>query len=573
LLTTTGCAQELASQTSALTLTGTVSSTEEGAMEGVVVIAQAVDGVVLTAVTSNAQGRYHFNRDRLKPAQYSVTIRAAGYELNNAQMVTVDTEHTVSLDLPLTAVTDPVLLASQLTSLDWVTSFPGSDAQKDLLVRNMVNCGFCHTLERVARSAYSSEGFLSVIQRMHIYETDHSSADLIHVVRAPQPLEGMIWYGRQASDIADYLATINLSESTPKADGTKKPQWDYPLKALPRPSGEGTQALVTVFPIPRQPSVIHDLDVDSKGNVWYGNTGWDFIGKLDPHSGKFSEWATPNFIPTAPDGSRLVGVQDIQVDAADKIWVAIGGNKHAMFDPEHQQWKTFDLPVIWKNPFLSPIRAENDALWATAITTPPEGDKLHEHAFRLDTKTGELGEGINLFDDQPTPVDPNHVGQRNYCYMMDQDMDGNFLCTVPEASAIARTDAEGNVRMIPTPTPRAYPRRGYRDEKNQFWFTEFFADNIAVIDLNTDTIKEFPVTPKYISPYYARPDRTGKIWVSSTGSDRLLRLNPVTGDIVQYLMPVTYDARKVVVDNSADRITVWLPNKNLGQLIRVEVED
>jgi len=27
----------------------------------------------------------------------------------------------------------------------------------------------------------------------------------------------------------------------------------------------------------------------------------------------------------------------------------------------------------------------------------------------------------------------------------------------------------------------------------------------------------------------------------------------------------------VVVDNSAERITVWLPNKNQGQLIRVEV--
>ncbi|MGK0499697.1 MAG: hypothetical protein ACJAYG_001339 [Oceanicoccus sp.] len=27
----------------------------------------------------------------------------------------------------------------------------------------------------------------------------------------------------------------------------------------------------------------------------------------------------------------------------------------------------------------------------------------------------------------------------------------------------------------------------------------------------------------------------------------------------------------MVVDNSADRITVWLPNKNQGQLIRGEV--
>ena len=38
-------------------------------------------------------------------------------------------------------------------------------------------------------------------------------------------------------------------------------------------------------------------------------------------------------------------------------------------------------------------------------------------------------------------------------------------------------------------------------------------------------------------------------------------------------MPVYYDARKVVTDPTADRITVWLPNKNMSQLIKVEALD
>ena len=106
-----------------------------------------------------------------------------------------------------------------------------------------------------------------------------------------------------------------------------------------------------------------------------------------------------------------------------------------------------------------------------------------------------------------------------------------------------------------------------------FGLPEFFADNVAVINLDNDEITEYPLQPRHISPYYARPDRNGKIWISSTGSDRLLRLDPETGKVVKYLMPVEYDARKVVVDNSADRITVWLPNKNQGQLIRIEVAE
>jgi streptogramin lyase len=63
------------------------------------------------------------------------------------------------------------------------------------------------------------------------------------------------------------------------------------------------------------------------------------------------------------------------------------------------------------------------------------------------------------------------------------------------------------------------------------------------------------------------------VWASSTGSDRLLRLDPDSGAVNQYLMPVYYDARKVVVDESAPHTTVWLPNKNTAELIRVELFD
>ena len=563
-LVSSGCAERQQSVTN-MALMGVVTSEQEGPMEGVVVILRGVGETVLTAVTSDATGEFQFHRDRLGAGEYDVSVRAAGYELLETKTVVIDDKKSHSLgQLSLAAVTEPLRLASQLTSLDWVNSFPGSQAEKDLLVKNMVNCGFCHSLERIARSPYNAEGFEQVIQRMHTYETDHASADRIQIVSKPKPIEGLIWYGRKASDIAEYLATVNLSGG--------KSQWDYPLQTLPRPTGEGTNATVTVYPIPRQPSVIHDLDVDSKGNVWYGNTGWDFVGKLDPRTGEFSEWPTPNFLPEPEEGlMRIVGVQDIQVDETDTVWVAVMGNKHASFSPDTETWQTYDLPVIWKNPFLGPVRAGEDGLWATGITSAPDGPIRHEHAFRFDIKTGEVGEGIMLFDDKPFPTDPNRVGQLNYCYMMDQDAEGNFLCTAPEASSIARSDGEGNVRLVPTLTPNAYPRRGYRDDNNHFWFTEFFADNVASIDLDTDQITEYPIQPRYISPYYARPDRNGKIWISSTGSDRLLRLDPETGNIVKYLMPVTYDARKVIVDNSADRITVWLPNKNQGQLIRIEV--
>jgi len=550
----------------AAVLNGTVSSDKDGAMEGVVVIAKRADSPMLVAVTSDKAGKFAFAADRLQPGDYEITARAVGYDLALTTVTVSDDAET--LDLKLAPVTDTDRLAAQLTSLEWLNSFPGTDAQKDAMVRNMVNCAFCHSLERVARSAHDETAFLSVIQRMLTYETDHSSAERIQRVSPPPPLEGLRWFGRDARPIASWLATVNLSGG--------RAQWAYPLKTLPRPAGEATKAVVTVFPIPREMSVIHDLDVDSKGNVWYGNTGWDFIGMLDPRTGAFKEWPAPNFLPEtpAPGTDRIVGVQDVQVDGNDNVWVAVGGTKHARFSPDTGKWQVYDLPVIWRNPFLGPVRKGETGLWATGLASPPTGTKRHEQAFRLDVETGKLSQGITLFDHMPDPVDPTHIDPLNYCYMMDQDKDGDFVCTAPEPSGIVRADLRtGKARLIPTPTPIAYPRRGYRDDQNQFWFGEFYADKIGVIDLNTDKIREYPAGPKWISPYYARPDTKGRIWVSATGSDRLLRLDPRTGEVIQYLMPVNYDARKVVVDTRADRTTVWLPNKNAAQLIRVEIPD
>ena len=554
---------------SAAAIAGTVRSAQDGPMEGVVVIAQRQGTSILTAVSTDSLGRFEFPRDHVPRGSYIMAIRATGYrwsEPAKSKIIKVAGNFAPELDVTLSPVADKSQLASQLTSLEWLNSFPGSRQQKDALYHNVVNCGFCHSLERVASSRHTTEEFRSVIQRMATYEPDHSSADRVQIASTPAPIEGLQWWGSDVKAMAEYLASVNLSGG--------KPTWGYPLKLMPRPQGKATRAIVTVFPIPRPQSIIHDLDVDSKGNVWYGNTSWDFIGRFEPATGKFSEWPAPNFLPpAAPNVDRILGVQDIQVDSDDHVWAAIGGTKLAMFAPKSAQWESFDVPVVWLNPFRAPVHRGQRAIWVTGVTQAVDGAR-HEAAFRLDFARGKVGRAIPLFEGLAPPDDHAHAHPLHYCYMMDQDVAGNFLCTNPGGSLLMRADFRSSrVRMIPTITPFAYPRRGYRDDQNRFWFGEFYADKIGVIDLNTDAVKEYDTHFKYLSPYYARPDQNGNVWVSSTGSDRLLRLDPKTGTIVQYLMPVPYDARKVVVDTTSKTITVWLPNKNAAQLIRVEVPD
>src|SRR5262245_4464696 len=74
-------------------LAGTASSAEEGAMEGVLVIARRTGAPFTVTVVTDARGHYTFPRDVLQSGQYSLRIRAAGFELETPVTTTVDARH------------------------------------------------------------------------------------------------------------------------------------------------------------------------------------------------------------------------------------------------------------------------------------------------------------------------------------------------------------------------------------------------------------------------------------------------------------------------------------------------
>src|SRR5437899_2323114 len=97
--------QEAAKGSSAA-LTGQVTSTPEGPMEGVLVSARRDDSTVTVTVASDAQGRYTFPQKRLEPGQYSLQIRAIGYELDDPRPVQITSHKTATADLKLHRVQD-----------------------------------------------------------------------------------------------------------------------------------------------------------------------------------------------------------------------------------------------------------------------------------------------------------------------------------------------------------------------------------------------------------------------------------------------------------------------------------
>src|ERR1051325_1386653 len=250
-------------------LSGTVTSTEEGPMEGVLVSAKRAGSTITVTVVSDAKGRYAFPASRLAPGKYALKVRASGFEYSG------ETSVPGTKDLQLQKTRD---LAAQLSNGEWLASMPGGDAQKGQLR----NCVGCHTLERVARSPYDADTFLkTLLPRMQGY-VNQSIPQHPQLRKAERLMEER---GDQRVQVyraaAEYLSSVNL--------GPEK-MWTYPLRTLPRPSGRATRVIYTEYDLPRETISPPDVIVDAQGIAWYSSFGEQNLGRLDPHTGKATEF-------------------------------------------------------------------------------------------------------------------------------------------------------------------------------------------------------------------------------------------------------------------------------------------
>src|SRR2546422_6404161 len=152
-------------------LTGIVGSEAEGKMEGLVVAARRLGSIVQVSVTTDGEGRCGFPRNRLEPGDYTLSIRAVGYDIDSPAKATVANGKAATADIKLKTTKN---LAGQLSNAEWMMSIPGTEEQK----AGLLNCVGCHTLERVVRSTHDPDEWTHVISRMRGYGADRKSTRL-----------------------------------------------------------------------------------------------------------------------------------------------------------------------------------------------------------------------------------------------------------------------------------------------------------------------------------------------------------------------------------------------------------
>src|SRR4051794_13160786 len=114
-------------QAQAQALAGKVTSAQEPIMEGVIVSAKKEGSTRTISVVTNDKGEYAFPSGRLDAGKYTLSIRAAGYDLQDPASVDVGTSGSKA-DLTLVKAKNEAL---QLSTAEWLMSAPGlSDKQK-----------------------------------------------------------------------------------------------------------------------------------------------------------------------------------------------------------------------------------------------------------------------------------------------------------------------------------------------------------------------------------------------------------------------------------------------------------
>src|SRR5262249_58759610 len=108
---------------------------------------------------------------------------------------------------------------------------------------------------------------------------------------------------------AEFL--INANVNNPDNEG-------HAFTRLPRPKGRATNVIITEYDLPRKEALPHDVIVDADGHAWYSDFGSQFVGELDPKTGKVTDYPIQVFREEQPRGSL-----DLELAPDGNLWLAM----------------------------------------------------------------------------------------------------------------------------------------------------------------------------------------------------------------------------------------------------------
>jgi streptogramin lyase len=562
--------------TTAPTLTGTIRANDGKAMEGVTISAAAIGGTITTSVYSDDQGRFYF--PALPIGKYRVWAQAVGYQADRAELDLVPTQ-AAHRDFTLKTVEN---FERQLTSPEWLSSLPDENSQDRRLKLIFVHsCTTCHSAAFALQNKFDEAGWRAIValmERINVYgKSGGPPSPVIH---------------HYQEELAVYLSKVRGSGPSP-----------LKIKPYPRPTGDATRVVVTEFNVPSAANPnelvdqdgsdwsegipsggngsagLHDLTIDRNGNAWVTNgtenRNRSFL-KLDVESGKAT-----NFRLAGPNGFAR-GTHGITQDQSGIIWINLfenggtfGRGSLLRLDPKTEKYDEFKPSPEMGSVGISVQVDGTGKIWATsdgALVFDPAVQKF-TYFPPMTPGTGGYGVAgdsagngwfcqpgldiIGFADFETRKVSEIRLPSRPGIDEISTEEDRKFY---PQAESSFTTG------ILPAQGPRRMAAQG-----EYVWWSNWFGQNIARINIRTREIKYFNAPIPNVSPYAMVADKAGLLWVAFPNDDRVAKLDPQTQQWTVYTLPSHgTNTRFITVDNRKDSVEVWAASFMTSKVVRLQ---
>jgi virginiamycin B lyase len=111
------------------------------------------------------------------------------------------------------------------------------------------------------------------------------------------------------------------------------------------------------------------------------------------------------------------------------------------------------------------------------------------------------------------------------------------------------------------------------DPQDRLYFGEYQGNKIGMLDTKSEKFTEWPLPTPWSGPYYVTWDKSGELWTGGMTTDRVVRLNPKSGQVIEYLMPKDTNMRRVYVDDKTTPVTFWTGSNHSASIVKVEPLD
>ncbi len=258
------------------------------------------------------------------------------------------------------------------------------------------------------------------------------------------------------------------------------------------------------FALPTPNSGPHGLQADKDGNIWYTGNAAGLIGKVDAKSGKVAEYKMPN--PKAKDPHTIAFLQDGRI-----FFTVQAGNFIGTLDPKVADGaiRLVESPTVNSRPY----------------------------GVRLTSK------GVPFFD----------------------EFNSNKIASADPKTLV--------ITEYPLPNKDARPRRIAIGKDDTVWYGDYARGFLGHLDPKTGKVEEFPSPGGPDSkPYAIDVTADGAIWYVETGDDAknvLVRFNPESRKFLTWPIPSGGGTvRNMEIDKKGD---LWLAESGVGKIARVRV--